>query len=1025
MNKQRKSVSEQRFQERFVQSLVKNGWTAPDKLNGNTSKVTVLDLVDFWREQLNNLNQDQLEGVKLTDNEFQQVLAKVGQINNSYEAAQLLAMESGIGKIDGIYRDRNPAVTRSQITLTIFRKAEVGAGNNTYNVAREVVSDKTDNRFDIVLLINGLPLINVEQKRTDQNLIDAFGQFKRYYREGEYQNSIMVFSQMMVITSEIMTRYFATPRSLSEFNEAFIFHWADKNNRPINDWRDITKTLLNVPMAHQMVSNYLIIEYSANPHEGKHMLMRPYQVYALQAIENAATGRDNILGKPHGGYVWHTTGSGKTVTSFKTALFLSNKDRAEQIVFLLDRKDLDYKTSETFMSYSQYETLEVKSINSSCQLESSMKTSQKSIIVSTIFKMDNMVKRLEENQDHSLKDKRFIFIFDEAHRSTMGTMMVRIKSYFGKNTLFYGFTGTPLFDENIVQGMITEGSQLIDTTEKLFGEELHKYTIDEAIQDGNVLAFNVNYIRTFPHYSNLREEILKRTDFEISNKNEVELEMELARMSDFKVENKAIQMGLVDYNSKEHIEFVVDYILKRWEYQSLERNFNALLTVGTKDRARRYYQEFKDQLQANDMTLNIVLTYSFDNENNPDQKEFQEIEKIFADYEEFTGQRFIAGDKRYGEAAFFEDVVSRSTRGGSGRNPKNIDLIIVAEQLLTGYDNKYLNTLYVDRSLALQSLVQAYSRTNRVYGEGKDFGSIVNFQSPEETKKQVEEALKLYSSGGSSTVALVATYEEAVSEFSQALGEMERLLPNPTDWQEFKGREKETEEFLQAFSEANILYDRVRQYYVYEWDESVFGMSEHQYMKYIGAYRNIKSDDDDDDSYSVIKPIHSEATIDSIVLVDADYIINLIGEKTYQDNNDVLSVTSKDLEFINEKIKELSDMGDYEEAEMISEFLEERLKPRKISGYKYFDEAYADWKEEKRIDHLKNFADEWKISFELLKDSADSYSLNNPDFIPLSSDLTRSMQIENDSERIIKQIKFGGELKKFIREINKKFEGNK
>ncbi len=350
-----KSVAEKNFQERFVRELEKYRWQAPGSLDGNRRKVTVDDLIDHWRGELNRINADQLEGVPLTDGEFDQVMAKVKNIDNSFEAAKLLAMEGSTGKIDGILRDSNPKITREQVTLTIFKKAEVSGGDSSYKIAREVETPR-GNRFDLVLLINGLPLINIEQKRADKSLDEAFGQFKRYYRDGEYINNFMAFSQMMVITSEVATRYFATPKSLNDFNPSFVFGWADRNNKPINNWEAIIESFLMIPMAHQMVGDYLIIDHARNEEDRRHMIMRPYQVYALQAVEMASIGLDNEDGIPHGGFIWHTTGSGKTITSFKTALFLSTRGAFDKVVFLVDKKDLDTKTSEDFKAYAAYES---------------------------------------------------------------------------------------------------------------------------------------------------------------------------------------------------------------------------------------------------------------------------------------------------------------------------------------------------------------------------------------------------------------------------------------------------------------------------------------------------------------------------------------------------------------------------------------------------------------------------------------------------------------------------------------------
>ncbi|MCT0221264.1 type I restriction endonuclease subunit R, partial [Lactiplantibacillus plantarum] len=758
-----KDASEKKFQEDFCNELAKYRWQKTDELDGNKHKVTVETLINNWRQELNRINADQLESYELTDNEFDQVLKKVSQIQNSYEVAKLLAIEEGKGKIDGIYRDDNPGVTREQITLTIFKKSQVGGGDSSYQIAREVQTPH-GNRFDIVLLINGLPLINIEQKRTDKNLDEAFGQFKRYYRDGEYQNNFMAFSQMMVVTSEIETRYFATPKSLNDFNPSFVFHWADRENNVINQWQRVIKHFLMIPMAHQMVGDYLVIDEASDKDNRRHMLMRPYQVYALQAIEGAALGKDR-LGMPHGGYIWHTTGSGKTITSFKTALVLSTRLSYDKVVFMVDRTELDQRTADNFKAYAAYEPVEVDSTPSTHQLAQQMNHKRSGIVVTTIFKMNSLVKKLMENHDTSLAEKKIVFIIDEAQRTTMGDMMVTIQRYFKKNSLFYGFTGTPLFEENHVKGKIVTSrnkSRLIDTTEKLFGPELHRYTIDEAIRDGNVLGFNVDYINTgeFKNYEDLRDQLIQIKLKQNEEADARTIERTVRGMDNVQVEEEALKNKLLVYHDQTHIPQVVKTILENWDYQSQNKEFNAILTVARKDRAVAYFDEFQKQLAKNKQQLNIAVTFSFGNENDPDNIANPElVERMFTSYEKFTGIKFAFGDKKAGSDAYFEDLVDRATRGGSGLNPKNIDLVIVADQLLTGYDSKKLNTLYVDRSLELQGLIQAYSRTNRVFKKNKkDFGMIVNFQYPALTKKRVETALKLYGSGGKSSLAIVERY---------------------------------------------------------------------------------------------------------------------------------------------------------------------------------------------------------------------------------------------------------------------------
>src|SRR5690625_3953828 len=757
MGNSRKNASERRFQEKFVRKLQKYRWQAPDFLDGNKQRVTVQDLVNHWREELNRINADVLDGVPLTDNEFDQVMAKVSQINNSFEAAKILAMEQSTGKIDGIYRDPHPDVTREQITLTIFRKAQVRGGDSSYKIAREVETPN-NNRLDIILLINGLPLINIEQKRTDKSLEEAFNQFKRYYTAGEFQNNFLAFSQMMVMTSEVATRYFATPKSLKSFNPSFVFHWADSNNKPINHWEDVVSHFLMIPMAHQMVGDYLVIEEAKDEENRKHMLLRPYQVHALQAIEGAALGKDNDTGEPHGGYIWHTTGSGKTITGFKTALFLSTKLDFAKVVFLVDRTELDNRTSENFKAYAEYEAVTVDDTNSTYELRRQLLSPGSGIVVTTTFKLNNLVKELVGAKPERLAAKKLVFIIDEAHRTTMGEMMVTIKNYFRKKGLFYGFTGTPLYDENKTAGRINEKSELIDTTEKLFGKELHKYTIDEAIKDKNVLGFHVDYINTgeFASYDALREKIVEQMKEEQPNVRRRELERHVQEMSELDVEKEARKRKLLVYHDETHIPKVVTEILDHWNDQSQQKFFNAILTVAYKRRVIAYYKEFKKQLEErDDISLNVAMTVSFGKDADRDPLEPELIEEIFQDYAKFTGVEYAYGDQRHGEKADDEAVVERATRGGRGRNQKNIDLIIVADQLLTGYDSKYINTLYVDRQLKLQNLIQAYSRTNRIFGKEKEFGSIINFMYPRLTEEMVKEALVLYGSGGKSSQAIV------------------------------------------------------------------------------------------------------------------------------------------------------------------------------------------------------------------------------------------------------------------------------
>ncbi|MBS4193219.1 HsdR family type I site-specific deoxyribonuclease [Bacillus sp. FJAT-49705] len=986
-----KSAAEKTFQENFAKELQKYKWEAPDFLNGNIQKVTVADLVKHWRRELNRINADQLEGVELTDNEFSQVMAKVNQISNSYEAAKILAIEESKGKIDGIYRDDHPTITRKQITLTIFKKAAVRGGDSSYRIAREVQTPN-NNRFDIVLLINGLPLINIEQKRTDKTLDEAFGQFMRYYRDGEYSNNFMAFSQMMVITSEIATRYFATPKTAGDFNPSFVFHWADKENNVVNAWEKVIGQFLMIPMAHQMVGDYLVIDEARDEENRRHMLMRPYQVHALQAVEGAAFGWDNDEKLPHGGFVWHTTGSGKTITSFKTALFLSTRAGFDKVVFLVDRRELDNRTSENFKAYAAYESVSVDDTKHTYQLKKILKSAKNGIVVTTTFKLNSLVKELEEVQDVSLADKKIVFIIDEAHRTTMGQMMGTIKRYFKKNGLFFGYTGTPLFDENKIKGKVNEKSEVINTTEKLFGPKLHQYTIDEAIADKNVLGFHVDYINTgeFKSYDDLREQLAEKMKEEHPELTDREIERQVQELSEADVERQARKRELLTYQDETHIPRVVEEILNNWESQSQGREFNAILTVAYKNRVMAYYDEFKKQLKERGEKLNVAMTFSFGNENDPTPLDPKIVGDMFKDYAAFTGISFVAGDKKHGEDAYFEDVVERATRGGSGRNPKNIDLVIVADQLLTGYDSKRLNTLYVDRSLELQGLIQAYSRTNRVFGSTKEFGTIINFQYPRITEEIVNQALKLYGSGGKSSIAIVDTYETAVKKFAIKIAEMIPALPDPTDWQTIEHDEKKKEAFILAFKDAAEQLNLVEQYYEFKWDDSTFGIDEHKWLQYVGAYKNLTWQPGTPPLPSAVNTLVGKTKLAGTQVIDAYHILSLIGSKVTSSNG-MQTVDSETLRIIYQQIQELSNMGEYEHAQLLKEFVDAELVPGNLSSGLNFDEAFEIWKASKLQNAIIDFSSEWGLDSGILERSVNSYSTSQPDVVPYINELISSV----------------------------------
>src|SRR5690625_3174279 len=613
----------------------------------------------------------------------------------------------------------------------------------------------------------------------------------------------------------------------------------------------------------------------------------------------------------------------------------------------------------------------------------------------------------------------------------MGDMMVTIKSYFRKNGLFYGFTGTPLFDENPTTGKINEKSELIDTTAKLFGKELHKYTIDEAIKDKNVLGFHVDYINTgeFESYESLREQIVDEIHEEQPHRTKRDIERDVYELSELEVEKEARDRQLLVYQDETHIPKVVTEILDHWLDQSQNKFFNAILTVAYKHRVIAYYREFQKQLEErDDISINVVMTVSFGtDEDRGGPLEPEEIQEIFKDYAKFTGVEYTYGDRRHGEDAYYEDIVERTKSGGSGRNPRNIDLVIVADQLLTGYDSRFINTLYVDRQLKLQHLIQAYSRTNRIFGKEKEFGSIVNFMYPRITEEMVKDALVLYGSGGKSSRAIVDPYDVAVRKFVNNMKHVEEVLNDPTAWQSLQSDERAKEQFLKAYREARSQFNTVQQYYEYDWDDTSFGVTEHEWMRYEGAFRNLTRDEEtevDREDETPIFPL-GETKLAGSQRIEAHFIIQLIEERATSSDGKQ-TVDSDGLEAIYHSIEELSNLGEHEQAELLKQFVIEEIEPGNISVGKHFDDAYEEWKYSKLQAEINDISKEWGMDEKVFERSVIAYGESESKEVPFMEEITATLdyesienpKTENPLDHIIK---LGDKLPEIVQRLNRKY----
>ncbi len=611
----------------------------------------------------------------------------------------------------------------------------------------------------------------------------------------------------------------------------------------------------------------------------------------------------------------------------------------------------------------------------------------------------------------------------------MGRMMGTIKAHFREKGLFFGYTGTPLYQENKAKGMFDKNSEVIDTTEKLFGPELHKYTIDEAISDGNVLGFHVDYINTgeFNSYEDLKEAIIEDEKQAFPDKSDKVIERLVYSWDDLEVEKQASKRKLLEYHDETHIPRVVEEIIENWESQSQQRKFNAILTVAYKKRVLAYFEEFKRQLAEHDAPFNVAMTFSFGGDEDPEPVDPKVVEDMFKNYAAFTGIEFIAGDKKQGPDAYFEDLITRATRGGSGRNPKNIDLVIVADQLLTGYDAQLLNTLYVDRSLELHGLVQAYSRTNRVHGPDKEFGSIINFQYPKMTEEKVDTALKLYGTGGTSSKAIVEPYETAVEQLNIKMEKIKSIMSDPTTWQEIQNDTETKETFLLHFKDAAEQMQLVEQYYQFKWDNDTFGFDEKTWLNYIGAYRNLRTQEgEDSDLPPIPTSLPGKTRLVRTQVIDASHILELMGEQATASNGKQ-TVDAETLRIVYQQIEELSNLGDYEKAQLLKEFVEAELKPGRVSTEIRFDEAFENWKNGKKRAVIYELSKEWGINSQIFEKSVEAYSNQNPEDIPYIVDLTRTLDFSSATNpmgqnRLEHNMKLTNELPKVIPKIKGKYD---
>lgn len=794
---------ELKFEADFVRSLQENGWT-----DGVLKNPTEKDLLNNWAKILfeNNRQQDRLSDYPLTDTEMQQVIDKINELKYPVKLNSFIN-----GRTISIVRDNPNDILHKgkEISLKIYDRQEIAAGQSRYQIAEQPIFNKktsilNDRRGDILLLINGMPLFHIELKKSNVDVKQATNQIEKYSHEGVFSSGIYQLVQIFVAMTPSETLYFANPGPDGKFNSLFFFHWEDFNNEIINNWKDITRTLLSIPMAHQLIGFYTVADDTDNVLK----VMRSYQYYAANKISDVVAKTDWTNPNTRGGYVWHTTGSGKTMTSFKSAQLIANSKDADKVIFLMDRIELGTQSLDEYQNFADNKD-DVSGTENTKDLITQMKDDQNVLIVTSIQKM-SLIKNLLGIYTHDIElinKKRIVFIVDECHRDTFGTMMSTIKETFPR-AVFFGFTGTPVFDEN---------KKKMSVTSDIFGNELHRYVIADGIRDGNVLAFDIKKVLTFKDRDIRRAVALekcksKNEDEALSDSSKSELFYkfmnEIPMAGDF-TDGGDYEKGIEDYipksqyNNPIHREKVVESILENWKVISHNNEFSGILATSSIPEAIEYYRLLKNKNAKELFKFTILVDPNIDNNDGAIFKEDGLVE-IIDDYNKMYDHNFSLSTA----GTLKKDISNRLAHKKPYTNileKDKLGLLIVVDQMLTGFDSKWLNVLYMDKVIKYENVIQAISRTNRIYNRNtKPFGIIKYYRKPYTMEKNIEKAIKLYS-GDKPFQLYVPKLNENISKMNFIYSQLADLFESDgiNDFTSLPNNDESKRKFVKLYNEFN------------------------------------------------------------------------------------------------------------------------------------------------------------------------------------------------------------------------------
>jgi len=770
--------SELEFENALIKALFTKGWEESVLKN-----VTEQDLIDNWAEILfdNNRGRDRLNNCPLTQGEMGQIIDQITTLRTPLKLNGFIN-----GKTVSIKRD-NPQDAwhfGKEVSLKIYDRHEIAAGQSRYQIVsqpkfptRGIVNDR---RGDLMLLINGMPVIHIELKKSGIPVSQAANQIEKYSREGIF-SGLFALVQIFVAMNPEETLYFANPGPDGKFNPDFYFHWADFNNEPINNWKAIASSFLSIPMSHQIIGFYTVPDDS----DGVLKVMRSYQYYAASAIsDKVAKTKWEENGHLYGGFIWHTTGSGKTMTSYKSAQLISNSKDADKVLFLMDRIELGTQSLKEYKGFAE-ENDDVQATENTQVLIGKLKSDDpaNTLIVTSIQKMSKI-----ENSDGlnaadlaKMQSKRIVFIVDECHRSTFGDMLITIKNTF-PNAIFFGFTGTPIHDENERSG---------NTTTTVFGDELHRYSIADGIRDKSVLGFDPYMVTTYKDKDlrtavALDEAKAESVEAALSNPDKQAIYYHFMNSSKVKMAGYYNNMGKfvkgiedylskAQYNRKEHREMVVQDIVDNWVQYSHGGKFHAIFATRSIPEAIEYYRLIR--AKKPELKISALFDPNIDNDDGA-ASQFKELGliEIISDYNALYKQTFEFGT----HGRFKKDLAARLAHKDPYKRvelepEKQIDLLIVVDQMLTGFDSNWINTLYLDKLLRYENIIQAFSRTNRLFGYEKPFGTIRYYRKPYTMARLIKEAVELYS--GNKPVGLFAQrLPENLNRMNKIFAEIKNLF---------------------------------------------------------------------------------------------------------------------------------------------------------------------------------------------------------------------------------------------------------